>query len=133
VTAAATTAVAVAMSVIVAMVMTVLVVAAAAATTTLAAAATTFKILGLGHAAQFDGLGNEVLDAVAQAVQLFLGFNEIFGHRVGDQGVATLLEIGSSSLSGRAWCCFSCNARPLCMTASYWARASSSPMKASMF
>jgi len=82
-----------AVPVIVIVVVVVSLVIAAAATAVAAAATALFEILRLGHATEFDGLGDVIVDAVAQTVELFLGFDETLRHGIGEERVAAALKI----------------------------------------
>ena len=73
-----------------------IVAATAAAATALSATATAtarLEIFRLGQATEFDGLGDVVLDGVAQAVQFFLRIKETFGDRVLEQRIAARFKI----------------------------------------
>ena len=85
----ATTAAILAVAVFVAVVMPVIMAfgfAATAATTT--AATALLEVFRLGQTTKFDGLGDVILDGVAEAVHFFLRIEEAFRHWIRKQRVA---------------------------------------------
>ena len=92
-TATATAAVAVFVTVVVVMALLIVAATATAATTTTAATAL-LEVFRLGQTTEFDGLGDVILDRVAQAVQFFLRIEEALGDRIGEQRIAARFKIG---------------------------------------